>query len=506
MKRSADLRFYLLIALIVLVFSSNALLFFYYQQNKDNIKQNHIYELRKEFIITMSVYSDMADSIYHLHIDTPGIKRIFAQGVQTTDPAEKNIYRKRLLYTLNGLYRKLIGYNFRQLHFHEKNNRSFLRFHRPNKFGDDLTGIRYSVEFVNREKKYISGFEEGRIFNGYRFVYPLALKNEHIGSVEISVSMKTLIKQLSQLFDKEAQFIIQKEQVAEKVFKSEISNYIVWDIDDNYVLDRAVVQKCILEKRISDNDAFLIRKTLEKKSSKGNPFCLEISVDGASKVVTFLPIENFLGKKMAYVFSISDNTKLREHARSLYMISAALMLLLVLFIVFTVYYRVSQKKIEGMITYDFLTRALSRRAFFERLDAEFERYRRYRKPFSLIMLDIDHFKKINDKYGHTTGDLILSAIAEIITKSVRKTDHLGRYGGEEFIILLPETAAKDAVTVAENLRKVISEHNFHRAGTVTVSCGVVEIHPQFMSIDEFVNEADKKLYRAKDEGRNRVIA
>jgi len=122
------------------------------------------------------------------------------------------------------------------------------------------------------------------------------------------------------------------------------------------------------------------------------------------------------------------------------------------------------------------------------------------------MLDIDHFKKINDKYGHTTGDLILSAIAEIITKSVRKTDHLGRYGGEEFIILLPETAAKDAVTVAENLRKAISEHNFHRAGTVTVSCGVVEIHPQFMSINEFVNEADKKLYRAKDEGRNRVIA
>ena len=303
MKHHFDLRFYLLAILILIVLSSNVLLFIYYQHNRAEIKKSHIQELNQEFLLTMSIYSDMADSIYHLYINNPRIKKIFAMGVNSKNAKEKDIYRKRLLYTLSDLYRILIEYDFRQLHFHEKNNRSFLRFHRPEKFGDDLTGIRYSVEFVNREKKYISGFEEGRIFNGYRFVYPLALNNEHIGSVEISVSMKTLIKQLSQLFNKEAQFIIRKEQVAEKVFKSEISNYIAWDINENYVLDRAVVKKCILVKRISDKDASLIRTALEKNSSKGNPFCVEISVDGTSKIVTFLPIENFLGKKVAYVFS-----------------------------------------------------------------------------------------------------------------------------------------------------------------------------------------------------------
>jgi len=137
---------------------------------------------------------------------------------------------------------------------------------------------------------------------------------------------------------------------------------------------------------------------------------------------------------------------------------------------------------------------------------EFERHMRYKKPFSLVMIDVDHFKRVNDEFGHPIGDTVLSGIASIMKKDVRKTDTIGRYGGEEFLVLLPETTAAGAVTVAENLRQEICAHAFHRVGTVTVSCGVVEMHEGARSIEALIDEADKKLYQAKEEGGNRVVA
>lgn len=109
------------------------------------------------------------------------------------------------------------------------------------------------------------------------------------------------------------------------------------------------------------------------------------------------------------------------------------------------------------------------------VETEYERYKCYREPFSLIMIDVDHFKSVNDNYGHNVGDVVLSGIAAIMKSTIRKTDFIGRYGGEEFIALLPDTKCKKAVAVAEKMRLMISENSFHKAGMVTVNCGVLEI-------------------------------
>lgn len=500
-----DLRLWILRTFIFLVFVSGILVFLYSQETKQELRDGYITELNNEFILTISVYSEMSDSIYHLYIDNDRIKKLFTLGVKSVDPSKKMYYRNQLFLRLQNLYKKLIQYNFRQFHFHENNNKSFLRFHRPEKFGDDLTGVRASVEYANREKKYVSAFEEGRIFNGYRFIYPVAYKNEHIGSVEVSVSVGSVIEQLKKRFKKEAQFIILKDLVKSKLFKNELSNYIPWPVDNMFFLDRAVQGKCILRNRISQKDAKIVKDELHKNFKAGKAFCTEIYLDQNPAMLTFLPIMNFTGDCIAYIFSVSDNKRMIKERRAFVFIFIPLIILFLMLIVFTVYYRYSQKKFESMATYDFLTKVYSREVLFQKLDTEIARYKRYSKTFSIIMIDIDHFKNINDTFGHSAGDLVLSDIGQIFLNNIRETDVVGRYGGEEFIILLPETSLDNAVKVAENLKKLISEFNFHKVGKVTASSGVAVMDRKFSSIEDLINLADERLYMAKQLGRNRVV-
>lgn len=127
-KFAIDVRLVVLLLFIFFVLLSNILLFFYYRQNIKEIEESYIHELRTQFIITTSVYSDMADSIFHLHINNDRVKGILARAVASRDRNEKNILRHQLLAELTPLYDKITAYHFRQLHFHEKNNKSFLRF------------------------------------------------------------------------------------------------------------------------------------------------------------------------------------------------------------------------------------------------------------------------------------------------------------------------------------------------------------------------------------------
>ncbi len=122
----------------------------------------------------------------------------------------------------------------------------------------------------------------------------------------------------------------------------------------------------------------------------------------------------------------------------------------------------------------------NRRFFFERLDAEIDRAQRYGRPPSLVLVDLDHFKRINDTFGHTTGDAILRETARVLRENVRETDDIARYGGEEFVLLLMETGLADASAVAEKLRAAVATHDFAAGGAalrVTISLGVAELGP-----------------------------
>lgn len=248
-RKKVTFQLYLSFILVLLLLVAYGLLFTYYRNTRVKTEKSYVMKLGDEYKIVMGLYSELADFIYFFHVNRPEIRKLFADGILSKSPAEKDHYRKLLHKRLIELYNRLMKNNFRQLHFHESDNRSYLRFHRPGKFGDDLTGVRLSVEYVNREKKPIVGFEEGRIFNGYRFVFPVSYRKQHVGSVEISISMGTIIDQLGKRFNQKTEFIIRKSLVQRKVFKSELSNYSPWFIDKTYLQDDAIHKKCALKIR-----------------------------------------------------------------------------------------------------------------------------------------------------------------------------------------------------------------------------------------------------------------
>ncbi|HZS36225.1 MAG TPA: GGDEF domain-containing protein [Polyangia bacterium] len=165
------------------------------------------------------------------------------------------------------------------------------------------------------------------------------------------------------------------------------------------------------------------------------------------------------------------------------------------------------EEIYRMTIVDGLTQAYNKRYFIENLEKEIPRCTRHQRPLSLLMLDIDHFKKINDDHGHLTGDYVLREMARRIRTRVRKEEVFARYGGEEFAITLPETSREQALKVGEDVRKLVGAEPFDFEGdhiNVTVSigvgCTVNEIAPE-----AFIKVADDNLYKAKKTGRNKVI-
>ncbi|MBT1280241.1 PAS domain S-box protein [Thermoanaerobacter sp. CM-CNRG TB177] len=152
---------------------------------------------------------------------------------------------------------------------------------------------------------------------------------------------------------------------------------------------------------------------------------------------------------------------------------------------------------------DPLTNIYNRRFFMQMLEQEIERTKRNKKPFSLVMFDLDHFKNINDRFGHAAGDIVLRSVADTVKGRIRKTDYFARWGGEEFIILLPETSLNNAVELAEELREQISTMELQGIGDVTASFGVTE-YSDTDTIDTVLIRVDNMLYEAKGEGRNCV--
>lgn len=166
-------------------------------------------------------------------------------------------------------------------------------------------------------------------------------------------------------------------------------------------------------------------------------------------------------------------------------------------------------EIYRLTTVDGLTQVSNRRYFEDTLDRELSRCRRYHRSLSLVMVDVDHFKKINDTWGHLAGDAVLKDVATTVRSRIRREDVIARYGGEEFALLLPEIDLKGAVAMAEKVRKLVEKHRFQfdrEQIPVTVSCGVAALAKKSETGTMLIKRADEKLYQAKDSGRNRVCS
>lgn len=199
------------------------------------------------------------------------------------------------------------------------------------------------------------------------------------------------------------------------------------------------------------------------------------------------------------VFSFKEKAFTQETIRAIELLSSDFAMIAKLILLYEENKRFSNT--------DSLTNLNNRRSFFKTLERDFNVSSRYKKQLSLIMLDVDHFKAINDKYGHQQGDKVLVDIAKILMNGSRSCDFVARFGGEEFIIYYPETGLKGAEEIAERLRKKIEYYPFGTPGgsiKVTISFGVTTLSESITKLHDFIELADQAMYQAKAAGRNRV--
>jgi diguanylate cyclase (GGDEF)-like protein len=163
---------------------------------------------------------------------------------------------------------------------------------------------------------------------------------------------------------------------------------------------------------------------------------------------------------------------------------------------------VKNRELEKLATVDKMTGAYNRIIFDEIIEREIERIRRYRRPFSMLMFDIDHFKEVNDNYGHNGGDYVLRTIADFVRENIKTLDYFVRWGGEEFLIICSDRKMDETYIVTEKIRKMAEGYIFDQVGKLTISLGVVAALDSDTE-DSLLKRVDNAMYKAKREGGNR---
>jgi two-component system, sensor histidine kinase and response regulator len=297
------IKYVVLFALLSIVVSLIYYQFINYNYNK-NIQryiQEHNKNIEENYEILYDKFKSVSSTMYRLIINTPEVLEIVHNAY--TNPNSKDQSREELYALLKNKYEYLKELELKQLHFHLPNNESFLRFHKPQKYGDDLTNIRATVDWVNKNNQTIDGFEEGRLYNGFRFVFPLTYQEKnpekklHIGSVETSFSASSLLKLLIKDDSTKASFIIDTNLVKEKVFQEEQANYTP-SIFEDFSMEKKTLErlnsagKSVDYKNLSNENILLANK----KIYEGKTFTL-ISND-KNNLYTFVPIKNPISKKV----------------------------------------------------------------------------------------------------------------------------------------------------------------------------------------------------------------
>ena len=340
-----------------MVVISIVVVFFLYLETKsriDVLKKKTIAIHQAQLNASINQYKASNKFIFDSVINDKEVLILQKKALETNDEQQRDIYRKELYKKLNPFYQHLKEYGIKQLHFHFPDTTSFLRFHKPNKYGDNLKDIRYSLVLANRDLRPVFGFEEGRIFNGYRLVYPLFYEKEHIGSVEISLGFNALNKITLENYYTFQYMILNKNIVEGKVFSGEKRNYDKSSISDDFYHE--VNSFSNYKSGFSTNgktitvDAFTkineeLRNEIDSKTLLQYKHIVKfIQVDGKYYVVSLMPINNIQNKNIGYIISYDYCECVRDMYDEFYM---KLILVGILFIaIFFFMYQQDQVKKE----------------------------------------------------------------------------------------------------------------------------------------------------------------
>ncbi len=477
------------------------------------LNEKSLKSFKEEMQFSDNYLSKLSQTFYDTTIDTEKMRKIMARASVTKDSKQLNRLRgelyKEFLSTYNYMQTKFV----RQLHFHLPGSISFLRFHRPSKFGDSLVGVRPTLEYVNETKRFVHAFEEGRIFNGFRNVYPIFKDNIFVGTVEISYSFSAIQEMIQEVDDSSFLFLINSDIVKTKVFQEETSNYKESEFSSLFYDKKTLIdQKELSLEQLHAVNAKIapeVNKAIKNKENFSITVHNKETYKGRALTINFMPVKNFYHKQVAYIinYEFDDMVDLvLQRNKTLLIILSFLSLFISLLVGLIMQYLVKKEELAHEIaTHDPLTKIYNRYGFKEIMNHRLAELHRFERDMSIVFFDIDHFKKVNDTYGHDVGDIVLKKITALVNLNIRASDIFVRWGGEEFVIILPETTLEDAIVLAEKLRVTIYKHNFGVPKEITCSFGVTSFYRDETE-DDVLKRADKHLYKAKDLGRNCVVS
>lgn len=485
--------------------------YFFLSLNRDQEYKLYLQQQLKKYNssveATRYAYDTTAQTVFETTINTPKIQELMAKAAAGNHKQQEEV-RQELYRELVGFYEILEKKDLRQLHFHLPQSISLLRFHRFQLYGDSLKGVRPTIDTVNQTHKEASGFEEGKTYNGFRHVFPIFHDQKFVGSVELSYSFDAIRTISEKLYPAHYELILKKDIIQGKVSKEEQRNYLPSFLNQDYFVDNQLEHR--IDPYYGEELLSVIQDTIRPQAfellPRNAPFALETEAEGKRYLVLFNPIKSFTHEKVGYIVTyIVDDYLKAVDKKFLYLFAAPLILipLVVFLLTFGVYrLRRNEERLKQMAYYDSLTNIANRNSLHSEIQYMIAYAMRYPKSLSVIFFDIDNFKTINDTYGHKMGDKVLCELSQLIQERLRQSDIFGRWGGEEFLILLPSTELHDAIAMAENLREFVEGYSFPH-GSMTCSFGVA----QWMRDEtqgEWINRADKMLYEAKENGRNQV--
>ncbi len=425
---------------------------------------------------------------------------LHADFINTNQIAEyfKNHERKKLYQLLKKDYEdiKVIDPNFFVMHFIDKDNITVLRMHKPESYNDDLTTKRPIVAYANKVIKKQTGFEVGKNGMVYRITMPFVHNGEHIGVLEFGIKPKYFVDSLNEKYKVESIILVKKEKLDVLTVKKNYQELAEYAIVSQSKFSKRFIEKLDLTKATQviflEDKYFLVANELNLNDYQGNV---------VSKVLIIKDITEFILDKNESLLVIN----------SLNLI-VFLIIIVVIYILFNRFNEEIQKNMKTITSLNKKSKYLHTKANTDELtniynkryfDTYLESFIRYGNKGSIIFFDIDHFKEINDTYGHQIGDVILKSISKSIRNHIRQNDTFARWGGEEFVIILNNLDLEMAVKKAQEFRKCIQEYQFDQNISITISLGVTQVDPNDTK-STLIKRVDSLLYKAKHNGRNRV--
>ncbi len=419
--------------------------------------------------------------------------------------------RSRLLSLSTPLFNELSkDHLITHFYYHGTDRVNLLRVHKPERFGDKIN--RFTMVESESIGSISSGIELGILGTfTLRHVMPWYDSNQKlIGYIELGMEIDSIFESIEQFYNVDLHMFINKKFLNKERWvegMKMLGRKTGWDTLDQYVVTNLGEEETLPPEFLEQYEH------AETILHEGFDFVLGKHEHQAR----FLPIDDKGKRNVGGMWLLIDIEDDIADSYKITLITSGISSVLGA-ILFVIFFRLvngieselekHERALRHIATNDGLTGIYNRRSFDSIITNEFDRAKRYDRELTLLIIDIDHFKRVNDSFGHIAGDTVLRKIAEKLTGQLRTNDHLARYGGEEFAIILPETPLNIAHLVAERIRTSAGERDYKIdsgcSTPINLSIGISSFPTQAKTVEELILQADSALYKAKETGRNRV--